>query len=132
MNEFRLIHRSELPAMWPVLSELLKPAVEMGRGELVVDDILGRALEGRMFVFSDGNFALTTEFMHYPRKTVMIVGFGGGKVPERNHVAEVLIAAAKVGGASSIQTYCKNPAMTLYYRRWFQLDPVYTVLEKQL
>lgn len=132
MSIFRLIPRAELSSRWEEISHLLAPAVEMGNGELEVDDILNRALEGRMFVFSDGQFAVTAEFMHYPRKTVMVIGFGAGKVPDRAYVAEVLTAAAKAGGAASIQTYCKNPAMVRYYRRWFHLDPVYTVLEKSL
>lgn len=132
MSEFRLITRAELPSRWPRLSELLAPAVAMGNGELEVDDILDRALEGRMFVFADDGFAVTVEFMHYPKKTTMVVGFGGGKVPDRAHVAETLLAAARRVGAASIQTYCKNPAMVRYYRRWFGLKPIYTVLEMPL
>jgi hypothetical protein len=132
MTIFRLIPRSELPSRWPRLAELLASAVAMGNGELVVDDILDRALEGRMFIFADDDFAVTTEFIRYPRKTVMVVGFGAGKVPDRKHVAATLTAAAKTVGAASIQTYCKNPAMARYYRRWFGLKPLYTVLETPL
>lgn len=132
MSEFRLIPRAELPSRWRRLSELLAPAVAMGNGELEVDDILDRALEGRMFVFADDDFAVTTEFIHCPRKTTMVVGFGAGRVPDRAHVAETLIAAARKIGATSIQTYCKNPAMVRYYRRWFGLNPIYTVLEMPL
>lgn len=104
----------------------------MGNGEMEVDDILDRALEGRMFVFADDDFAVTAEFIHYPRKTVMMIGFGAGKVPDREHVAETLIEAAKSVGATAIQTCCKNPSMVRYYRRWFGLDNVYRVLEMPL
>ncbi len=104
----------------------------MGNGELEVDDILARALEGRMFVCADDDFAVTIEFIHYPRKVVMIIGFGGGAVPDRERVAETLRAIALHAGATSVQTYCKNPAMVRYYRRWFGLKPLYTVLEKSL
>jgi hypothetical protein len=129
---FRLIPRAELPDRWPELSKLLAPAVAMGNGELEVDDILTRALEGRMFVFSDGQFALTCEFVDYPKKTVMVLGFGGGKTANHAHIIATMDAVAKQRGATAIQTYCKNPAMVRYHRRWFQLEPVYTVLEKQL
>lgn len=129
---FRLIPRAELEAEWPRLMGLLAPAVAMGNGELEVDDILGLAQQGRMFVFADDQFAVTAELTHYPKKTVMIIGFGAGKVLSRSHVADTLIAAAKHLGATSVQTYCKNPAMARYYRRWFGLQPLYTVLEMPL
>ena len=132
MSEFRLIPRVELPQRWQAIRRLLARAVAMGNGELEVDDILERALQGRMFVFADDAFALTVEFIHYPRKTVMIVGFGAGKVPERGQVAETLRAAARNQGASSIQTCCRNPAMVRYFDRWFGLKPLYTVLETPL
>ena len=132
MSEFRLIGQDELASQWERIAQLLSPAVEMGNGELVVADILDLALKGRMFIFSDDNFAVTVEFMYYPRKTVMIVCFGAGKVTDRVKVSETLIKAAKLVGATSIQTYCKNPAMVRYYRRWFDLKPLYTVLEKTL
>lgn len=131
-HPFRLISRSELPAQWPRLRALLQPAVEQGNGELDVDDILDLSLQGRMFVFASDAFAVTGEVVHYPQRTVFLVGFGAGKVPERRHVADVLTDSAHWLGASAIQTHCKNPAMTRYYRRWFHLDPLYTVLEKRL
>ena len=132
MSHFRLIPRAELQSQWERLSVLLAPAVAMGRGELEVDDILDLALDGRMFIYADDNFAVTIEFIHYPRKTTMLVGFGAGRVPDREHVARTLLAAAKEIGATSIQTFCKNPAMVRYYRRWFGMTPTYTVLEKSL
>ena len=71
--------------------------------------------------------------MHYPRKAVLIAGYGAGKVPQHQNVFDVLAQAAKHMGASSIQTYCRNPAMQRYYRRWFGgAEQTYTVLEKQL
>lgn len=128
---FRLIPREELSACWPELRERLMPAVNAGRGELEVDDILDLALQGRMFVFADDALAVTVEFMHYPRKTVMLVGFGAGKVRDVRAVRDTLEAAARHMDATSIQTYCQNPAMTRYYRR-FGMEPAYTLLEKTL
>ena len=103
------------------------------QGEMEVDDILELALQGRMFVFANEDFAVTAEFVYYPRKTVMVVGYGAGKVPAYRNVAKVLIDAAEHVGASAIRTYCRNPAMQRCYRRWFDgVEPTYTVLEKQL
>ena len=133
MITIRLVPRHELPAHWPRLRELLAPAVAFGDGEMEVDDILELALQGRMFIFANDDFAVTTEFVHYPRKTVMVVGYGAGKVPAYRNVSKVLIDAAEHMGASAIRTYCRNPAMQRYYRRWFDgVEPTYTVLEKQL
>lgn len=128
---FRLVPRSELQSQWPRLRGLLQPAVEQGNGEVDVDDILDLALQGRMFVFADDALAVTVEFMHYPRKTVMLVGFGAGKVRDVRAVRDTLEAAARHMDATSIQTYCQNPAMTRYYRR-FGMEPAYTLLEKTL
>lgn len=122
----------EVIQQWDRLRVLLMPAVDAGTGELLVDDIRELVISGRMFIFASDGFALACEFINYPRKTVLNVSFGGGRVGAREAVGDVLCDFALRGGASSIQTYCKNPAMTRYYRRWFGLDPIYTVLEKQL
>ena len=132
MSTFKLLMPHDVIEQWPQLRNLLAPAVEYAGDELDVDDIRSMVLAGQMFVFADDAFAVTCQFEQYPRSTSMFVGFGGGKVPDRGDVAEKLIAFAHKGGASSIRTYCKNPAMTRYYRRWFGLQPTYTVLEKPL
>lgn len=132
MSTFTLQRPEQVLSEWSRLRELLLPAVKEGRGEVGVDDIKSLVLSGRMFVFASDTFAVTCEFIMYPKKTVMVVGFGAGKVPDRHVVETTLINFARSAGATAIQTYCKNPAMVRYYRRWFHLDPVYTVLEKQL
>lgn len=132
MNTFRLLRPEEVVSRWETLGKLLQPAIDRSNGELAVDDVRNLVLMGRMFIFATDKFAVTTEFMVYPKRTVMLVGFGAGKVPDRDNVAAVLIDFAKRGGAEAIQTYCKDPAMERYYRRWFQLTPTYTLLEKQL
>ena len=111
---------------------MLDAAVREGKGEVEVDDLRQLVLSGRMFIFATNDFALTCEFVIYPRKTVMIVGFGAGKVADHPAFAQVLENFAKHGGASSIQTYCRNPAMVRYYKRFFDVEPLYAVLEKQL
>jgi len=132
MNEFKLLTPHEVLARWSSLRTLLANALATAKGELEVDDIRQLVLSGRMFIFADKNFAVTCEFMFYPKKTAMLVGFGAGKVPDRLRVEALLTEFAHRGGATSIQTYCSNPAMIRYYRRWFQMEPTYTLLEKQL
>ena len=129
MSDFALLHPHEVIERWPALRDLLSKAVEQSNGELSVDDIRTLVLGGKMFIFASEGFALTCEFIVYPKRTVMIVGFGAGTVPERDNVAMRLKDFARRGGAVAIQTYCKNPAMTRYYRRWFNLEPTYTLLE---
>lgn len=132
MSTFKLLMPHEVIERWPQLRGFLAPAVEYAAGELEVDDIRSMVLAGQMFVFADDAFAVTCRFMIYPKGTAMLIGFGGGKVPNRDDVAEKLTTFAKKGGATRIETFCKNPAMSRYYRRWFGLTPTYTVLEKSL
>ena len=133
MNVVRLLRPEEVLADWPRLSEMLSHAVERGHGEVEPSDIRKLVLAGLMFVFASDNFALTCEFVNYPQKTVMVVGFGAGKVGDHRQVAETLDNFAKTGGASSIRTYCSNPAMVRYYQHFFtDVSPIYTVLERSL
>lgn len=136
--KLRLLHPDEVLQRWPTLQALLIPAVEQGRGELEVTDIRRKVLGGGMFLFGgfsgdDPCFALTAEFVFYPRKTVLIVGFGAGDMGDSyDDCMEVLAAFARQGGAETIQTYCKNPAMVRYHKKHFGAEVAYTVLEKTL
>ena len=132
MDNFKLLMPHEVLNDWPRLRTLLSPAVDAGGGELSVDDIRQLVLSGRMFLFASALFAVAVEFVVYPKKTVMNIAYGGGRHTDRDNVDATLVAFAKQGGAESIQSHCTNPAMTRYYRRWFKLAPIYTVLEKQL
>lgn len=133
MNVIRLLRPEEVLADWPRLSEMLSHAVKRGHEEVETSDIRKMVLAGLMFVFASDSFALTCEFVNYPRKTVMVVGFGAGKVGDHRQVAETLDNFARTGGASSIRTYCSNPAMVRYYQHFFtDVSPIYTVLERSL
>ena len=137
--EFRLLRPEEVVVHWEEIAPLLDKAVSYGNGELEVNDIRKLVLGGRMFIFAGFNadkcidLAVTTEFNTYPRKTVLVVGFGAGKVGE--HAAEIFLKVAdfaRQGGASAIQTYCKNPAMVRLHQKYYDAETAYTVLEKQL
>lgn len=137
--EFRLLRPEEVVIHWEDLRVLLEKAVSQGHGELEVDDIRKLVLGGRMFIFagfnSGGhvNLAVTTEFSTYPRKTVMVIGFGAGRI--REHAADIFYVIsdfARKGGATSLQTFCKNPAMVRLHQKYYGPDVAYTVLEKQL
>lgn len=137
--EFRLLRPEEVVVHWEEIAPLLDKAVSYGNGELEVNDIRKLVLGGRMFIFAGFsadrhiNLAVTTEFNTYPRKTVLVVGFGAGTLGE--HANEIFLAIAdfaKQGGASAIQTYCKNPAMVRLHQKYYAPDFAYTVLEKQL
>lgn len=137
--EFRLLRPEEVVVRWDEIAPLLDKAVAYGNGELEVSDIRKLVLGGRMFVFGGFNqekrltIAVTAEFNTYPRKTVLVIGFGAGQVGE--HATEMYLKIAdfaRQGGASSIQTFCKNPAMVRLHRRNFDPEIAYTVLEKQL
>lgn len=137
--EFRLLRPEEVVVHWEEIAPLLEQAIAYGNGELEVNDIRRLVLGGRMFIFGGFNqekhliLAVTTEFSTYPRKTILVVGFGAGKLQENaNDVYLTIADFAKQGGASAIQTYCKNPAMVRLHQKYYGLETAYTVLEKQL
>lgn len=137
--EFRLLRPEEVVVHWEEIAPLLDKAVSYGNGELEVDDIRKLVLGGRMFIFGGFNqerklnLAVTTEFSTYPRKTVLVIGFGAGTLGEHaNEVFLKLADFAKQGGATALQTYCKNPAMVRLHQKYYAPDVAYTVLEKKL
>lgn len=137
--EFRLLRPEEVVVHWEEIAPLLEKAVSYGNGELEVDDIRKLVLGGRMFVFGGFNeekrlrLAVTTEFSTYPRKTVLVIGFGAGSLGEHaNEVFLTLADFARQGGATAMQTYCKNPAMVRLHQKYYDAETAYTVLEKQL
>lgn len=133
MKRLRLLRPEEVIDRWDELSERLRAAVALGRGEVEVSDIKAMVLAGRMFIMATDVFAITCEFVVYPRKTVMIAGFGSGEVDDYDDVLSALKEFANKGGASSIQTYCRKPSMVRYYAKYFEdVAPVYTVLETKL
>ena len=137
--EFRLLRPEEVVVHWEEIAPLLEMAIAYGTGELEVDDIRRLVLGGRMFIFAGFNqekhikLAVTTEFNTYPRKTVLVLGFGAGQIGEfANEIFLKVADFARQGGATAIQTFCKNPAMVRLHQRYYAPDVAYTVLEKQL
>lgn len=137
--EFRLLRPEEVVVHWEEIAPLLDKAVAYGSGELEVNDIRKLVLGGRMFIF--GGFtehkkltiAATAEFNIYPRKTVLVIGFGAGEIGEHANSMFLTVADfARQGGATSIQTFCKNPAMVRLHQRYYAPEVAYTVLEKKL
>ena len=137
--EFRLLRPEEVVLHWEEIAPLLDKAISYGSGELEVSDIRKLVLGGRMFVFGgfdqekNLNLAVTAEFSIYPRKSVLVIGFGAGQIGE--HANEIFLKIAdfaKQGGASAIQTFCKNPAMVRLHQKYYAPEVAYTVLEKKL
>lgn len=140
MTQILLFRPEEVIHRWEALRPLLDSAVTNGCGELEVDDIRSLVLSGRMFVFalledSEIILALTVEFVVYPKKTVMLVGFGAGRGGVRHFKAIIwpaLTEFARKAGASSVQTYCQNPAMARYHERLIGAQRKYFVMETPL
>lgn len=134
--EFRLITPHELLDNWPTVSQLLQPAVAQANGEVALDDVRGLVLAGKMFIcvgMDDGKFvfATTLEFVHYPRKTILLVGFGAGGLGD-NHDAcwDFVTQVAHKGGATAVQAYVKHPRVAAHLTEKFGVQPLYTVLER--
>lgn len=137
--EFRLLRPEEVVVHWEEIAPLLDKAVSYGNGELEVADIRKLVLGGRMFIFGGFNeekylkLAVTAEFSIYPRKTVLVIGFGAGQIGENaNEIFLKVAEFAKQGGATAIQTFCKNPAMVRLHQKYYAPEVAYTVLEKKL
>jgi hypothetical protein len=137
--EFRLLRPEEVVVHWEEIAPLLDKAISYGNGELEVTDIRKLVLGGRMFVFAGFNaekrvkLAVTAEFNIYPRKMILVVGFGAGVIGDQaNEIFMTVADFARKGGATAIQTFCKNPAMVRLHQKYYDPDVAYTVLEKQL
>ena len=132
MKSLQLLRPEEVLYRWDELAPLLQRAVDQGRGEVEVEDIRALVLAGRMFLLATDECAVTCEFLTYPQKTVMVVGFGAGSF-DHDAVIEAVTDLARRGGASSIQTYCRKPSMVRYFRKYFDdVAPAYPVLERKL
>lgn len=139
MTTFNLLRPEEVIENWPTLSQLLEPAVAQCNGEMEVDDVLNAILNGRTFLFAliedeTITFAITADFKVYPRKTVMFVGFAGGKHGAQ-YAEEIWATLARFGakaGAVSMQAFCENPAMVRYHQRFTGAQRKYFVVEKLL
>lgn len=137
---FCLLRPEDVIYQWETLAALFENAVAQGRGELATSDIRQLVLSGRMFVFAlvDANdtpvLAVTAEFQQYPRKVVLIVGFGAGDhaATHRERIWEVLTDFARRGGATAVQSFVQNPAMVRYHERFFGAERAYTVMERSL
>jgi len=129
-SPIRVLTPHEVISNWEALSQLLAPAVARCNGELEIDDIRQLVLSGRMFVLASDRFALTCEFVVYPRKTVMLVGFGAGEVPEGTDAA--LTDFGRRAGATSMQAYVAKDSMVRYLRHHFGGELIYRVIERPL
>lgn len=133
--DIRLLSPADVVGHWAALRPLLTPAVAQGRGEVEPDDLLRLCAEDVMclLVVADGNdfkAAITLETLRYPRKTVLLVGFGGGNLAGLHaRCTSILQEAARRIGADSIQTYVRSPAMVRYHQKHFGAEPIYTVME---
>lgn len=136
MTDFRLIRIDEFLARWGEVKPLLEPAIAEGNGEIELDDVRRLVIGGRMFVFcleedACATFALTCELVMYPRKTVLLCGYGGGAgaSDHRDLIIERLREFAARAGATAIQCYCKSGAVARLNRILFGAKPLYTLME---
>lgn len=136
MADFRLFRIDEVLARWGMIEPLLAPAVAEGNGEIELGDIRRLVIGGRMFLFcleeeAGATFALTCELVVYPRKTVLLCGYGGGAGASvhRELIIERLREFAVRAGATAIQCYCKSPAAARLNAILFGAKPLYTLME---
>lgn len=137
----QVLNPEQVYEQWWQLSELLKPAVDCGHGELKVTDILELVDKRKMFIAvmreRDGDeiaVALACEIVKYPRMTALHVSYVGGKplaLTRGKSLYSALEGVAKTLECSMIQGLC-GPAQTRYFSRVFGLKPVYTVLRKEV
>lgn len=137
--EFRLLRPEEVIDRWGELAPLLDKAIAYCGGEIEVEDIRKSILGGREFLFAgfdeQGNIdiAATVEFQLFPKKTVLLLGYCGGKIGRMSEeYFEKIVDFAKRGGATALRTFCSNPAMVRLHQRYFSPKVAYTVLEKQI
>lgn len=139
LYEYMVLSPAQAEHHWPVIRELLAKAVDHGRGEVEVDDILVLAQSRKMFVVAlmeDDRIvaALAAEVLAYPRKSVLNVAFlGGTGVAARSaQLIQFLDASARLLKASAVRCMCRESVARLAVRREPSVVRAYVVLEREV
>lgn len=137
--ECALLQPDQVEAAWPMLRELLAKAVQHGRGEVEVDDILTLALQRKMLIavlLENGAtvLALAAEITPYPRKTVLNIAFMGGHGAASSSAISYPFVdkLAQLVGADSIRCYCRESMARYLTRHQPGYERAYVVLEKEV
>lgn len=135
---YNLLTPAEVRHRWPEVRAQLDRAVAHGRGELVVDDILGMVEDGRMGVLAlqnEGELVAVTAFevLRYPQRKVLNFAFTGGRdakgiVEHFDRVEEI----AHEMGADAVICQCR-PAVARFIKRLLpDTEQAYVVVERKV
>lgn len=119
-----LLTRADLDQRHDQIVRLLSPVVsEAGRGEFTVEDLIGRAHDGLVYIgiSDEPELCGAFEFKHYPQSmAVNIIALGGSGF---NEVAVDWITKftwwAQVSGASTIEASCSRAMARILKRIGF-------------
>lgn len=135
MPTYQVMLPSTVHERWGEIRPLLARAVEHGRGELEVDDLLVLVDRGTMAILAleeDGELLAATAFeaIHYPRRVVLNFAYTGG----RNGMGivqniDALYDVARRLGADTVSCLCR-PAVARHIKRLLpQVEQAYVVVE---
>jgi hypothetical protein len=138
MPTLRLVEPPEAAERWPEFRIMLDRAIQHGRGELEVDDILVGVEKSSMGILAQEEkgtleLVLAFEVINYPRRSVLNIIAAGGKngagaVPHYG----LIDAIAKTMGASVVRCFCR-PSVARYIKRLFpDTQQAYVVLEREV
>lgn len=136
---FALLQPHDVHLHWPELRKLLGAAVAYTHGEIEVDDILDKVMQGKMFVsvLRKGEeivLAIAAEIKCFPKQSVLNVAFAGGRDGKvmATQFYDQLEAMGKIFNVSAVQCYCR-PAVARYLKRLFpDVQEAYVVMRKEV
>lgn len=133
--EVRMLEPGEVMTRFFELRALLEPAFEKAAGEILCEDALLLAGEGKAVVLvgadnSGINTAMIVEFRQYPRKKVAMILAWAGRGRDFYWFFDVLETWARENGAEEL--WGAGPERTLRLAQRFGFSPIYQVFGKKL
>lgn len=135
---FNVLAPSDVRMRWGVIRELLAKSMPYSRGELLVDDLLPLIEKNQMGLFGleeDGELklALTFEIVHYPRRTIMFLGFVGGKGGRAMAANfDKIAAVGREFGADAVRCACRREIADTIKYFFPDAEESHLVMERKL
>jgi GNAT superfamily N-acetyltransferase len=111
---------------------LLQQAIDRGRGEYLLEDVLAQLATMEMLAFGEIRAfelrsLITARIIAYPRLRSLHIAYGAGRDVER--LLPAVLEFCHGEGIARIETWCHEPVARLYRRKGFDIGYCVPVLE---
>jgi hypothetical protein len=138
MPTLRLVQPPEAIARWPEFRAMLDRAIQHGRGELEVDDILAGVQADKMGVLAqeEGDelqLLFAFEVIVYPRRSVMnLIAVAGKNLAGLVPRYEMVDLIARTMGATSVRCFCRRSVARRIKQLFPTTEEAYVVMEREV